>query len=874
MAEFCLTTITVPTGEGTIVSPACTTPLSNCAGNVEEGADVVLYAYPPDESWNGSIWYFGGWTYAFPNSSSRVLSWTTTSSGTPMASFVMPNEDLTIYATFYRKKVTIHASASDGGCIDIFSPSSLSGVLSCQGGIIEIDPNINPSIVFQAIPDSAYSVEGWYLDGSLVSLEMSYTLEPTETEHYLSVVFEPSSGCSKNTLTINIEGIGATNFPSGEYCDFQVLTLLPIEIPGSGYVFDRWSYGDGFTLLDDNRSLVVEMGENRVCTAYFIQSGEIAEYDNYQTFYCSSYTDLSNVIAFNFNPSTDPSFNGGYHFKLTFYSDSYKQNQIFTAFSLSDNKRWYYEDEFIKEVPSGGVGADIEGIVKVVYDPDILPSSMWGTQISYYTDGVSNEEIPLLCGVKYYVDIESYDGNSLSFVEGKSIIFPCGEENEEDVYFNVDKNKWISSGNGKDDLKVSEGESFAPSVCSNGFGQYVVAWHSKEFGVYNVYGGIWDSNTDILFSSGQGNSDMKLVQGGRNPIVMVDQADNFPVVANSDSQLKFYNCPFPRRISDSGAPDVEESEIPCYPLSSSNINSGFDSIVARVLEEDQKGSIVVNSSKVLSVVDNQIVRIEVDGVKSAYAVRVREDNGESLEWDSWLNIEQNTVGDVYRVDDSRFVVTKNISRGNGIRRICLQILTLYGITDVVCVEFYLSKEIISYKFEFYTDAQFLNECEIYNGYYVIPSTSESSDYIYFKAIFNEDVAYTPGDLSYNLFQQGINDLWGQSFDSTKLDSRTFTGKFKVNKDDNVFNKDGKAFIQVVFPDDESSSCVSNTSDKYNLMLNFSKYQEYQDETPENIYNRVKTTQAGVLLNGITFKQYYNSDDANFRFGNPDYFRND
>jgi len=251
----------------------------------------------------------------------------------------------------------------------------------------------------------------------------------------------------------------------------------------------------------------------------------------------------------------------------------------------------------------------------------------------------------------------------------------------------------------------------------------------------------------------------------------------------------------------------------------------------------------------------------------------------------------------YKISNSRIIVPWNIDRINGIRRVCFQLLTLYGISSSFCIDIFMNMDIIEYIFEFYKDSDFNNPVPVYNGLQllsqvrdedgnIVGNNTDGTTTIYFKVIFSEDVLktknniyyygnnqYSDGDFTFNLVQQGIENIWGEALE--RIDNKTFKGEFKIYEHDGVFNKDGKSFIQVIFPDSIGSSiCISDNSDPYNLMVNANDAAKFKDLDPEEAYKQYRKDQVLKALDINSFKQYYDKDDTNFRFGNPRIFRND
>jgi hypothetical protein len=453
--------------------------------------------------------------------------------------------------------------------------------------------------------------------------------------------------------------------------------------------------------------------------------------------------------------------------------------------------------------------------------------------------------------------------------------------------YNKDANKWLCSGQGKMDLKVADGfsQSLNPSIDSNLSGIHQIVWQGRRSYGQNIYGAKWDSTQDLLYSSGQGLSNtLELAKPDQStlnkPIVLSNALNNFYITSNDNDSILHRSC----LIKSCSVSDLEVGESfiepavrrVCYPGELKMLDNSYDSIKMMVLKEDIAGSLVVNSNKTVPVIDKTSIRIDIDGIVGAYAVRLK-DMGEE-DWSAWIDID-NEPGDTgtvaYRIDNSRFIVPWNMIRYNGMKRICCQVLTMYGISSTFCLELLANFDAIQHVFEFYTDASMSNPFPTYNGQYVLSvnygSNNATNDKrtVYFKVIFNEEV--TNAGLNFRVAQQGSNDTHNKTLISVGTDNKVFKGDFDIYTDDGVFNKDGSAFIELIFPDD-SSGCKFDDADKYNLFNRELDKKTSIDLIAEEAYSRYTSDKLSKGLDLNQLKQYYNKDDVNFKFGNPGYFR--
>jgi hypothetical protein len=894
MAVYFLTT-GVFSGQGTIKQPGCAwaekgpSQTDTCIEGFEEGSSVQIIATP-----SSSTWSVGEWS----SSVAGVFSGPTGTSTS--VTITMPSQDVVITVSFVPDDVTLTMDVGNsGGCVDIISPVGFG--IDCSGETIII-PSAEVGIVRAfATPNSGFKVQKWEVDG----VDQSSTAQFLDVDLYGSsskniiVYFESVGDCTKKTLTVSINGKGSVSPPSGEYCEELVLALNPV--PASGYLFSGWEYDLNSGISVDGSLLLVPINVNRSVSANFEPIKGFVESDAV-LFYCPSDTYKDNIVSFDFiNSSNDPSIIDKFHFRVNFYTDSSRNVLVYSTFSLQDNKRWFYNDNSFYGFPEDGLVVGQLETINIVYDPEILPHAVSEIQPFYSLNDVVVYEKPLLCNVKYYVKIEAYNiiTNEITFIDNISLILPCEEVNS--FYWNVDedKNNWLSSGQGKMDLQVTS--SISPSVnssiSSNNFGIFQIIWQGRRDDVYNIYGAKWDSEKDILYSSGQGIYNTLEISKSYNPIVISDQSNNFYITGNVVDSIKFKACGLNICKEDSLVEDtsgVSSFESICFPGSANLLSTSYDQIKVRVYDEDIAGSLVVNDDKAVPVINNKSIRLDVDGIIGAYAVRLRniEDDG----WGEWINIDSKLYGtetgedivyDAYRIDNSRFIVPWNISSSNGLRRICCQVLTLYGISNTFCVDILANFDISQHVFEFYSDSTFETEFPTYDGKYILSIKNaqvvndDGSAIVYFKAIFNKPIyldettktSYADGDIKFNVIQQGINDIRKLDLKVTG-DDKTFTGQFDIMDDDGIFNKDGTAFIELIIPGSVVAEiCGSDNSDKYNIVNSDLEEISNVDLIPEEVYDKYKAERLSKTLEINKFKQYYDKDDNNFKFGDPGYHRN-
>jgi len=792
---------------------------------------------------------------------------------------------------------------------DVYSTSNRSLIIE--------NPNVNSPVIISANPNYNYQVKEWVVDGVVDSSSTGNTISVSiagEENKTVSVRFEEFVGTYYD-LTIEASGSGGTSPLSGQYISGQTIAINPVPAPG--WVFTGWVYplgGPDFSIAGNTLSVTMS-GDKSGIVATFEQEvvASILRNETATIFYCSSETYRDNIVSFSFiNNSEDPSVEHNYHFRLNFYTDITKDRLVYSAFSLADNKRWFLNDGTFSQLSSGGLNVEISDTVNIIYDPEALPQQTTETQKPHLLNNNSIiYEKPLICGVKYYVEVQAYEvsSNTLTTVETIPLILDCDKVDSYYWNYNQDKNNWLCSGQGKADLQVSSGygTSINPSIASNLFGIFKIVWQGRKTSVdSNIYAAVWDSVKDILYSSGQGLYDVLEIINANHPIITTDPALNFYISGTVKDNIIYKACSFDTcgdSASPGASPGSNNFEAFCYPGSAANLSGVYDQIKMRVYEEDISDSLVINDEKVVPVISQKSIRLDVDGIVGAYAVRLR--NMEDREWGEWINIDNDLSGagtgddasySAYRIDNSRFIVPWNIEKHNGLRRICCQVLTIYGISNTFCLEVLANFDVPQHIFKFYTadtrlsglstDSPPGNEFPTYNGQYVLsldaPGVTinpEGYVNVYFDAVFSEPVykdeegliSYTIEDVKYNVIQQGVNDLVNQSF-TTVIPSK-FSGQFKLYNNDGIFNKDGAAFIEILFPDTTvAESCGSDDRDIYNIVNADLEQIANINLLPEEVYQKYQSNKLSKSLDIDRFKQNYDKDDTNFKFGNPGYYR--
>ena len=785
---------------------------------------------------------------------------------------------LTIFFKHVSLNVTLQAKVDgvvtgSGGCIKAVGYS-----LPCLGGKISV--SYGSVLEVATLPKQGYEVQSRYINSVIESGISSFsTIIESDTTIVVNYRLIGVVDCNTYHLTVTVEGPGSVSPFSGDYCEGETLSLIPV--PSGSSKFVRWEYiVSDLDISLNNIILNVTMNGDKSVKAIF-ESNPFVEIFSPHVFYCSSEEYKSHLVPFEYTNETN--CDSTFHFRSNFYHDFDRSDLFHSAFSFLSIKRWYYYDGLvIREIPQAGLFIRNHGTYKIFYDPEVLPQNLSEEQREYIINNVSREtEIPLVCGNQYYISIEKYDliNDTISLVKNITLIVDC--DMSDGFYWSddKDKNRWFASGQGKEDLMVSDSSDYSiySSISARKFDQFGIIWQGHRGASNAVYGSIWDSKKDVLYSSGQGLFDKKYISNGVKPMILSDPASNFYITSNTKTDISVNVCPPVVAVAFPGQ-ETEDLvfETLCRPGENVYLGTTFGELAIRVRQEDIDSSLVINKDKVLAIISKQDITLDISGIEGAYAVRLR--NSEDSEWGDWLLVDDEN-NNIVKIDNQRFLVPWLLGRTNGIRRICCRILTLYGVTKTFCLEVFLNKSPIDYTFKFYKDVNREIPADLYNGMPVLTGV-ELGTLIYFSVIFSEEIyknkttnppiPYADGDLTFNVIQQGINEIWSQSL--IKINNMRFDGSFNIYKSDGVFNKDGRAFIQIIFPDSLiNQSCTSDKTDIYNLMVNSAEAVKYQNLSPEEVYNEATSDSIHNIENINSFKQYYDKDDENFLFGNPNYF---
>jgi len=823
---------------------------------------------------------------ANPDSGWKVFSWSETlddnltgSNGQPVSNTALTEMSKLVEVNF----IEVNAPVTYYLLTVSIAPGHASkGFLITTSGQVLAGTTIN----LKATPNAGFVISHW--DGADAGEFDKVTMNSNKTV----ILYFADEGTVPNAqkyITVKTDGNGWVSPNSGAFDVGSKKIFTAGAFSGSKFVQWQGVEADPDLKLigSTGTQLEVFVTSNKTITAEFEEVEDFVDTEE-NVFYCPSRGRRNNVISFTHAVA------GTFQYRLIFYSDVEKTILVSTVLTFVDTRNWYVEDTSLQSFPISGEVIGADETRTIYYNPEI--SSLRNIEQQRINDIAGP---PLHCGLEYTVDIFSTtDNKSYDLLSTVNFIVPCEEI---DGYFwrqNIDANNWICSGQGKDDLRVSfSGEqSLFSSIASNQFGYFLIAWQSRRKGKNSIYGAIWDSEKDKLFSSGQGLYDKLYLPEGYNPHVLTDQAQNFYISSNSTDKIFSYKCSLPLSCSDDPPQETVFDKL-CYPGIDTFLDIDPIDILVRVFKEDQKTSIVIDNNKTLPVVDKQDIRIDVSGIQGAYAVRVR--NSEDSEWGDFINIDAilfdnpNNVSfptpdddsfDAYFIGSDRFIIPWKLSAINGIRRACLQVLTFYGISNTICLDLFVNLETLSYRVDYFSDEDLTLMVNEFNGFPILTEekgevtgvpVEGTSTTVYIKITFSEKQSYGNDELKFNVFQQGLSDQHGLPLSLISAENGTYKGSFEIRKHDGIYNKDGIGFVNITFPNDPlniDTGCISDQSDKFNLLLNTKDLSTFSDSDPKNVLKKDNSGLINKVLDINELKQFYNKDDENFRFGDPKVFR--
>lgn len=674
------------------------------------------------------------------------------------------------------------------------------------------------------------------------------------------------------------------------------------------------SSSDSITISEDRKTITISLtiGANSWSNLRIITTPTYSQDGNADfVFYCAaeqaSRCDV-NVQYANVSDSAQD-----VHFRATFYADPNRESAVLSSFTALDTNGWA---SGASGFPAGGLTVGARDVISVNYDPEILPFKLHNVQDT----SAGDRKQSLLCGVPYYVVVEAYVNGGFEEVDSFTLICPCTYTEPSIWREDVDSPLWSCSGQGGADKRVSmtTRDAIRPQVAAAENNLVYIVWEDYRYAnaVANqpivspdYFFGLWDSENNELHCSGQGGFDRRITyysdEGNlilHDHSIFIDPFQNLNTAFHDG--LKMYSracsvgCAF-ESINDVVTPCMftDGTDTDFYKIGGSPERDVEQYMKMRLVGKHVAFSTYLDIDSPVAVVNDCFIELDIVGVPGTYAYRLKNEADE--EWTAWLPIgpnlpEQPTDTDAteeernfYRarfIGKDRFVAPWVASPGNGMKRVCCEILTFFGKTEQFCLDFMALYKELEYSIDFFFDADFSSPVPKYNHTPVIStkktttpidesnlvSISEettSVDTIYVRVTFKdvekinllrkmadlERFSYF-GDITMDVYQQGLNDQVGLPL--TKVSDGVYRGSFSVAEDDSVVNVDGLAVVVVNVPGNCKPVSFTTISERLENLLSHSSLDQNVD-----------------VFNDMTvFRDQYISDDIRNSFGDPEYYK--
>lgn len=436
------------------------------------------------------------------------------------------------------------------------------------------------------------------------------------------------------------------------------------------------------------------------------------------------------------------------HFKVSVYSDPEYSDSLMTFSSMDDSGLWNIG---IENLPSQGLGITSGSSASVSFNPPLIdpvfgyyPIDSRNVQEYYsvgssYMDYYNLDRRAFVCGIKYYIKVSAIIESDELELYRSSFACECSKKfSDREGLLN-----WVSPYNGSSNVEISSGVSrkSSPSVAGSRGGLFMVAWEDCR-GAEN-YGGIINNNnifSDIysaiidlsknkiessVYQSQERivkntSSDLGIVEE-RSPVVKSDYFGNFSIFSTIDhNQIDLKHMSVGYKISPN---IIKESAIvtACsFTLTESNsYKSAFEGgefLDIRISEKYIRGRVFSGSINPVTVVNDCFVEIEVVGVPGAMGYRVK--NESEVDFTEWIPIGSDlqpisSLGESILPDDEEFRKTFKarwigneifvfpwiLSNGNGVKKVCIEVLTAFGKTQQICLDVIAEYSAVSYSLE-------------------------------------------------------------------------------------------------------------------------------------------------------------------------------
>ena len=616
------------------------------------------------------------------------------------------------------------------------------------------------------------------------------------------------------------------------------------------------------------------------------------------TYFCAN--PLFNSCKINMSYKNESTEVKNVHFKVSVFSDSSYKDSLMVFSSLSDPRMWSSGNDVY---PNSGIGIAPNSSVSVNFTPPIIDVQNFQapvdensvneqSRVAGYGKYYNLSRSSLICGVRYYIIVESVvDGNSSEMFRG-SLLCQCQDE----LSKKEDEFEWRSPSNGSNNTIVAKSNYYVghPSIVGGKDGLFAIVWEDSRsskntYGIINknmqqtdLYCAFFDANNDIIESAYHGGTDRLLVNTSstvdknivdcRMPYLLSDSFGNFSIFANVgyNKIVKKY-LSVGSKIKPTIVEESASAKACSFTLTDVNrYTTAFDGgefMQARVAERFVNSYKSIESSSPAPVVNDCFIDLEIIGIPGAMAFRIK--NESESEFTDWIPIgigiqPIDSIGNAVSEDASKFrdafkgkwiandifVAPWVLSKGDGIKRVCIEVLTQFGKTQQFCLDIISEYASMSYIVEiFYVESgesEKLFKPIKYKGIPVVNRktwykpgennqtaitlslddlrTIDLSDSVevdlYVQVTFedpqrvsrlnalNQIVSYAErrkdlGSMRAYLYQQGSR-TYESNLNSVANQEGVYYATFKIKKNNGTTDKDGLGFIFIDIP----SECLN------------------------------------------------------------------
>lgn len=471
------------------------------------------------------------------------------------------------------------------------------------------------------------------------------------------------------------------------------------------------------------------------------------------TYFCAS--PIINSCKINMSYRNDSTEVKNVHFKVSVFADSNYTDSLMVFSSLSDPRMWSSGNDVY---PTAGLGIAPSSNIAVNFSPPTIDVQNFQipvdqnsvneqSRVAGYGNYFNLSRSSLICGVRYYIIAESIVDGNASEIFRSSLLCPCREE----LSYKEDAFEWRSPLNGSNNTIIAMSNYYIghPSVVGGKDGLFAIVWEDSRssqnsYGIINkniqqvdLYCGFFDTNRDIIESAYHGGIDRLLVNNSnatdknildcRMPHVAADDFGNFSIFANVG-----YNKIIKRYLSVGSkiTPNIieESANTKACSFTLTDVTryatafDGGEFMQARVAERFVKSYKSIASSDSAPVVNDCFIDLEVIGIPGAMAFRIK--NESESDFTDWIPIGMaiqplDSVGKEISEDASKFreafkgkwiandifIAPWVLSKGDGVKRVCLEVLTQFGKTQQFCLDIIAEYSSMSYVVEvFYVES--------------------------------------------------------------------------------------------------------------------------------------------------------------------------